>query len=57
MVVVLCTSRYGTESQEEILKRFPDAEFVPQASKGRYFYFLGTKKDKKHYKKVNRKIY
>ncbi len=42
--------RYGTESQEEILKRFPDAEFVPQASKGRYFYFLGNKKEKQHYK-------
>ena len=37
--------KIGTQKKEEILKYFPDAEFVPQASKKRYFYFLCTKQN------------
>ena len=33
-----------------ILQKYPDAKFVPQASKKRYFYFLGNKKEKKYYR-------
>ena len=43
--------KIGTQKKEEILKYFPDAEFVPQASKKRYFYFLGTKTERKYHKK------
>ena len=43
--------KIGTQKKEEILKYFPDAEFIPQASKKRYFYFLGTKTERKYHKK------
>ena len=42
--------KIGSQKKEEILKYFPDAKFVPQTSKKRYFYFLGNKTDKKYYK-------
>jgi len=42
--------KIGSQRKEEILKTYPDAEFVPQASKKRYFYFLGNKKEKQYYK-------
>tara|TARA_Y100000768_G_scaffold256517_1_gene195018 strand:- start:344 stop:1093 length:750 start_codon:yes stop_codon:yes gene_type:complete len=43
--------KLGTQKKEEILKIWPNAEFIPQASKRRYFYFLGNKTEKKYYKK------
>ena len=43
--------KLGTQKKEEILKAWPAAEFVPQASKRRYFYFLGNKQERKYYKK------
>ena len=43
--------KLGTQRKEDILKIYPDAEFVPQASKKRYFYFLGSKTERKYYKK------
>tara|TARA_R100000234_G_scaffold115418_1_gene91393 strand:+ start:1354 stop:2148 length:795 start_codon:yes stop_codon:yes gene_type:complete len=42
--------KFGTQKKDEILQRYPNAEFIPQASKSRYFYFLGTKKEKKYYR-------
>ena len=42
--------KIGSQRKEEILKTYPDAEFVPQASKKRYFYFLGNRKEKQYYK-------
>jgi hypothetical protein len=42
--------KLGTQRKEEILKMFPDAKFIPQKSKRRYFYFLGNKTEKKYYK-------
>jgi len=42
--------KLGTIKMSEILKKYPSAEFIPQTSKKRYFYFLGTKKEKKYYK-------
>lgn len=43
-------SKLGTQKKEEILKAWPDAVFVPQFNKHRYFYFLGSKKNKKFLK-------
>ena len=42
--------KLGTQKKEEILKIFPDAKFIAQKSKRRYFYFLGNKTEKKYYK-------
>ena len=42
--------KIGSQKKEDILRCFPDAKFVPQTSKKRYFYFLGNKKEKKYYK-------
>jgi len=44
-------NKIGSQKKEEILKYYPDAEFVPQYNKHRYFYFLGSKKNKKFLKK------
>ena len=43
--------KIGSQKKEDILKHFPDAEFIPQTSKKRYFYFLGNKTERKHHKK------
>ena len=43
--------KIGTQKKADILAKWPDAKFVPQKSKKRYFYFLGNKKQKKYYKK------
>ena len=43
--------KIGSQKKEDILKCFPDAEFIPQASKKRYFYFLGSRSEKKHHRK------
>ena len=40
-------AKFGTQRQEEILKRFPDAKFIKQKSKERYFYFRGDKRTRK----------
>lgn len=37
-------SKFGTRKKEEILCRFPEAKFIPQKSKGRYFLFRRNKK-------------
>jgi hypothetical protein len=43
--------KIGSQKMEYILKRYPDAKKVKQNSKHRYFYFLGSKSDKKYHKK------
>jgi len=43
-------AKIGTEKREEIMKHFPNAEFCEQLSKERYFYFRGSRKEKKQYK-------
>ena len=44
-------SKLGSQKKEDILKAFPDAEFIPQYNKHRYFYFRGSKTNKKYLKK------
>ena len=43
--------KLGSQRKEDILTRYPDAEFIPQTSKKRYFYFLGNKGEKRHHRK------
>ncbi len=45
-------SKIGSQRQAEILKRWPDAQFVNQREKERYFTFLGTKKERRELKKA-----
>jgi hypothetical protein len=40
-------AKYGTQKKEVILKHHPNAKFVTQKSKHRYFYFRGSKVTKK----------
>jgi hypothetical protein len=42
--------KIGSQRMEDILKRWPNAEKIPQNSKHRYFYFIGSDKEKKYYK-------
>lgn len=42
-------AKIGTQKKEEVLKHFPDAIYCEQLSKDRYFYFRGSKKDKKYF--------
>jgi len=44
-------SKIGSQRQAEILKRWPDAQFVKQREKERYFTFLGNKKERRELKK------
>lgn len=44
--------KYGTTKIDEIQKHHPDAVKVKQNSKGRYFAFLGSKKEKKENRKA-----
>lgn len=44
-------AKLGTQKREEILKVYPNAKFIPQHSKDRYFLFRGSKTNKKHLKK------
>ncbi len=37
-------SKIGSQRKDEILKRYPNAKFVKQKSKHRYFYFVGKRK-------------
>lgn len=39
--------KFGTSSKTEILKRFPQAVFIQQNAKGRYFYFRGDKRERR----------
>jgi group I intron endonuclease len=39
----------GTMKKEEILKHYPNAVFIPQYRKRRYFYFFDTKKENELY--------
>lgn len=46
-------SKIGSQKKEEILKTWPDAKFIKQKSKCRYFAFRGSKKaQKQHYKAI-----
>lgn len=50
-------TKLGTMKKEIIMKHFPDAKFVPQYRKQRYFYFMDTKNEnKKHYKSLKHLI-
>ena len=42
--------KIGTTKKEEILDMFPNAEFIEQKSKSRYFFFRGTKQEKKYHR-------
>lgn len=44
-------AKIGSQKKSEILKHYPDAKFVLQKSKHRYFLFRGSKKIKKQHKK------
>jgi len=44
-------ARLGTMRKEVILEHYPDAEFVPQYNKERYFYFRGSKSNKRYLKR------
>lgn len=41
---------FGTMKKNEILKKYPDAIFIPQYRKRRYFYFFDSKNKNKEYK-------
>ena len=46
-------SKIGSQKKEDILKKWPDAQFVKQKSKCRYFCFRGSKKaQNQHYKAI-----
>ena len=38
---------FGTQDKQKILALHPEAKFVKQKSKGRYFYFRGNKKTRR----------
>ena len=40
-------AKFGHQRKEDILKVCPDAKFIKQKAKDRYFYFRGSKKQKK----------
>jgi len=42
-------NKIGSMKREEVLKHYPDAIFVPQYRKERYFYFIGNKHENKKY--------
>ncbi len=44
-------SKIGSQRKDEILKRWPDAQFVKQREKERYFTFIGNKKERRELKK------
>ncbi len=48
--------KFGTQKKSVILERFPEARFITQKSKGRYFYFRGDKRKKKQNMKQIRNI-
>lgn len=39
--------RFGVRKREDVLKRFPQAKFIQQNAKGRYFYFRGDKRERR----------
>ena len=43
--------KIGSQRKADILAKWPNAKFVPQKAKKRYFYFLGNKKERKYHKK------
>lgn len=46
-------NKIGNMRREEILKHYPDAIFVPQYRKQRYFYFIGDRiENRKYYKNI-----
>jgi group I intron endonuclease len=42
---------FGCMKREVILEKYPDAVFIPQYRKRRYFYFIGSKSEKKRNQK------
>lgn len=42
-------NKIGSIRREEVLKHYPDAIFVPQYRKERYFYFIGGRNENKKY--------
>lgn len=47
-------AKFGTRKKDEILQAFPEAKFIPQKSKGRYFLFRKNKKV--HYESIKHLI-
>ncbi len=43
--------KVGSQKMEEILKLYPDVKKIKQRSKHRYFYFTGSKTNKRYYKR------
>ena len=49
--------KFGTQKKEVILEKCPEARFIKQKSKGRYFYFRGDKRIKRdNLKKISHMI-
>lgn len=44
-------AKVGSQKKADILAKYPDAVFVPQYNKHRYFYYRGSKSNKKFLKK------
>ena len=45
--------KFGTQKKEAVLERCPDAKFIKQKAKGRYFYFRGDKRTRREaYKSI-----
>jgi hypothetical protein len=44
-------TKVGSQKKADILAKYPDAEFIPQYEKHRYFYFRGSKTNRQHLKK------
>lgn len=52
-----CRTKYGTMKKDIILSHHPDAKFVHQYRKRRYFYFMDTKNENKtHYNAIKNLI-
>lgn len=50
-------NKIGTMKRDEVLKHYPNAVFVPQYRKQRYFYFIGSKtENRKNYKTIKHLI-
>lgn len=48
--------KYGTTSKTKILEMFPNARFIQQNAKGRYFYFRGDKRERRENLKAIRHL-
>ena len=45
-------NKVGSQKKRDILNAFPEAEFIPQHNKHRYFYFRGNKTNRKNLRRA-----